>query len=192
MFDIPHPESLVPPCSQSLPLCIRVDPCPSVVGRIRPRTRVPTEPRLPRPCRGVPVACPPKPRRRREGPSAPPPIAPFLCNSKVIRSKGLSAPISPLESALANSRAIFRISLKTNGRQVLYNQHLRIFSPQPLWNQHLHKNTGVGGIACRAVVQSLPAATSAEALAEAEALAKAGSPIPTRDEGIAGKRRSES
>jgi len=75
-------------------------------------------------------------------PPASPPIARLLCNSKLIHSKGLSAPINPLESALTNSRSIFRISLKINGCQVLYNQHLRVFSPQPLWNQHLHKNTG--------------------------------------------------
>jgi hypothetical protein len=54
------------------------------------------------------------------------------------------------------------------------------------------KTLGVGGIACRAVVQSLPAATSAEALAEAEALAKPGSPLTAHDEGIADKRQSES
>ncbi len=82
-------------------------------------------------------------------PSAPlriPRIAPFLCNSKLIHSKGLSAPISPLESALTRPLRFFRISLKTNGRQVLYNQHLRVFLPQVLYIQQIHKNMGGRGV----------------------------------------------
>ena len=93
-----------------------------------------------------------------------PRIAPFLCNSKLIHSKRLSAPISPLESALTNSCPVFRISLKTNGRQVLCNQHLRVFASQVLWIQHLHKNTGRGVPPLSSTIPACPAATSAEAL----------------------------
>ena len=94
---------------------------------------------------GPPMRVDPPPAAVVISPPASPPTARFLCNSKVIHNKGFSAPISPLESALTNCRAIIRILLKINGCQVLYNQHLRVFSPQPLWNQHLHKNTGGGG-----------------------------------------------
>jgi hypothetical protein len=100
--------------------------------------RVPSEPRLPRPCRGAPA------EGRAEGPSPLPKLAPFLCNSKLIHSKGLSAPVSPVESALTDTSRIFRISLKINGCQVLYNQHLRVFPSQVLYIQHLHKNMGGG------------------------------------------------
>ena len=65
--------------------------------------------------------------------------------SELIHSKGFSAPISPLESAVTDSRANLRISFKINDCQVLYNQHLRVFSSQVLYNQHLHKNMGGGG-----------------------------------------------
>jgi hypothetical protein len=107
-------------------------PCASAAARIRPRIRVPSEPRAPV-------------EGRVEGPSPLRKLAPFLCISKLIHSKGLSAPISPLESAVTDSRPIFRISLKTNGCQVLYNQHLRVFSSQVLYIQHLHKDMGGGG-----------------------------------------------
>ena len=100
---------------------------------------------LPGRAEGPPMRVDPPPAAVVISPSEPPPTARFLCNSKVIHSKGLSALISPLESAVTKPWRVSCISLKINGRQVLYNQHLRVFSPQPLWNQHLHKNTGGRG-----------------------------------------------
>ena len=85
-----------------------------------------------------------------------PQIAPFLCNSKLIHSKGLSAPISPLESALTDCSRFLRISLKINGWQVLYNQHLRVFSSQVLYIQQIHKNMGEGEGSTFRVTPRLP------------------------------------
>ncbi len=123
--------------------------------------------------------------------------APFLCNSKVIHSKGLSAPVSPLESALTNSRAIFRISLKIKGSQVLYNQHLRTFSSQVLWNQHLHKNMGRGVGECLPSYLLLaapkPWAWATSALCEFRPRRKGGPPVtclPRRSLGDGGPARS--
>jgi hypothetical protein len=60
--------------------------------------------------------------------------------SKVIGNKGLTVTLTPLESTL-----IGYVHLIQNTQvQLLQNQHLRIFSPQVLWIQHLHENVGGG------------------------------------------------
>ncbi len=120
MLVAPNPGVIPTSIPRSLSLSTRVDPCLSVVYHERSS-------------RGIAIS-----------PSTVLKPARFLCNSKVIHSKGVSAPINPLESALTNSRSVFRISLKTNGRQALYNQHLRVFSSQVLYIQHLQKNRGGG------------------------------------------------
>ena len=69
-------------------------------------------------------------------------------SQKSYTTKELHGRLSRLESALAKFRRVFRISLKTNGSQVLYNQQLRVFASQLLWIQHLRKNTGGRGVRC--------------------------------------------
>jgi hypothetical protein len=65
----------------------------------------------------------------------------FLRVPKVIDAKGLAATITPLESILTGCAHLF----ENTQVQPLQNQHLRIFSSQALWIQHLHKNMGGGG-----------------------------------------------
>jgi len=69
-------------------------------------------------------------------------------SQKSYTTKELHSRLSRLESALTRFRCVFRISLKTNGYQVLYNQHLRTFSSQVLCTQHLRKYTGGRGLRC--------------------------------------------
>ena len=65
----------------------------------------------------------------------------FSDTPKVIGNKGLTTILTPLESTLTGCAHLF----ENTQVQPLQNQHLRIFSPQALWIQHLHKNMGGGG-----------------------------------------------
>jgi len=79
----------------------------------------------------------------------------------LVHSKGLTVPLTPLESALTS-----RPHLVENTQfQVLQNQHLRIFSPQALWIQHLHENMGGGGPLQSALRPSRARKTAGPALA---------------------------
>ncbi len=65
--------------------------------------------------------------------------------SNLIHSKRLKATVTPVESILTGCPHLHQ----NTPLQVVYNQHLRVFSFQPLWIQHLREITGGGVSAFR-------------------------------------------